>query len=427
MPPSGAMVPSEFTRKVWRQLWFAQRNFLPKNDDSMLAGVPHAGQFTTIGTLVPLLEDIDRYTTGELSVAIRKPLHNREFAYFPFRSFGSGRYYPNTRELVHKLHMELIEQTENGLYCRQGGFFIDPHRRVERAIITHAHSDHARRGSASYLVPPDGEQVLKARLGNHLLVDTLEYRESVFINGVKVSLHPAGHILGSCMVRTEFRGEVWVVSGDYKTEADPTCQKMEPLPCDVFITESTFGLPIYRWRPADEVFKTINEWWRRNRNDGRCSVIFGYSLGKAQRLLAGLDPSIGPISVPEATGQFLPIYRQWGVVLPATETLDMQDQEQAIRLKKGGMIIAPSSVTGTALWNNLGEVATANASGWMIVRGSRRRQTAETGFVLSDHADWPELVDGCSTNWGRARPCQGSREILARARAGRLSRPNRFS
>src|SRR5215468_8386691 len=188
----------------------------------------------------------------------------------------------------------LIAPAPRGLYCAAGDFYIDPWQPVDRAVITHAHGDHARPGSASYLAATRGVPVLRTRLGEDARIESLEYGETREMNGVKVSLHPAGHVLGSSQVRVESGGEVWVVSGDYKLDPDPTCEPFEPVRCDTFVTESTFGLPVYRWQAPDEIFRGIDAWWRGNARDGRASVIFAYAFGKAQRILASVDASIGP-------------------------------------------------------------------------------------------------------------------------------------
>lgn len=287
--------------------------------------------------------------------------------------------------------MALIEQTDRGLYCAAGDFYIDPWRGVSRAVVTHAHSDHARRGSDAYLVPVDGVSVLKHRLGSEINVTGLQYGEPVEINGVKVSLHPAGHILGACMVRVEHRGEVWLFSGDYKTQTDPTCKSMDPVRCDVFISECTFGLPIYRWQPSEHVFDQIHRWWRSNVEQQRCSLIFAYSLGKAQRILTHLEEGIGPIGVHGAIHSLMPMYHEAGVKFPAYEAIDTRQKEQVERFKQGGMIIAPPSANGTPWLTKFGDVSTASASGWMTIRGPKRRANVENGFILSDHADWQGL------------------------------------
>ncbi|HEV2693780.1 MAG TPA: ligase-associated DNA damage response exonuclease [Verrucomicrobiae bacterium] len=283
----------------------------------------------------------------------------------------------------------LLENTERGLYCAAGDFYIDPWRAVDFAVITHAHSDHARAGSKNYLCARPGRDVLQERLGPEAKIETLAYGDTVMRNGVKISLHPAGHILGSAQVRVEHLGEVWVVSGDYKTEAERTCAAFEPIKCHTFITECTFGLPIYRWRPQAEIFAEVNAWWRENQKDGRTSVVFAYSLGKAQRVLSGLEPGLGPIFVHGAVAKFLPLYAQAGVVLPET----VRAEAESIKTAGGrGLVIAPGSTDGSPWLRKFGERSTAFASGWMNIRGARRRRALDRGFVLSDHADWNGLL-----------------------------------
>ncbi len=278
---------------------------------------------------------------------------------------------------------------ENGLYCPAGDLYIDPWQPVDFAVVTHAHSDHARGGSRHYITAETGRQLLQERLGEQACVQGLEFSQGVTRNGVNISLHPAGHILGSAQVRVEYRGEVWVISGDYKLEADSTCVPFQPVRCHTFVTESTFGLPIYRWCPPAETFGQINAWWRGNQSAGRTSVIFAYSLGKAQRLLAGIDASLGPIFVHGAVMRFLPIYASAGVKLPPAQ----HATTESVRAAKGsGLVIAPLSTNGSPWLRKFGELSTAFASGWMQIRGARRRRALDRGFVLSDHADWNGLL-----------------------------------
>jgi len=286
--------------------------------------------------------------------------------------------------------MALLRTTDQGMYCEAGDFFIDPWQPVERAVITHAHGDHAAWGCRRYLCSREGERVLRVRMGEHAKIQTLEFGEPLVTRGVRISLHPAGHILGSAQVRVEHGGEVWVVSGDYKTEADPTCTPFEPVRCHTFVTESTFGLPIYRWEPQSRVFGEIDAWWRGNQAAGRCSVLFGYALGKAQRMLAGVDASIGPIFAHGAVTALNEAYRESGIALPAAEN-PLQaprgfDWSQAL-------VLAPPSAAGTPWMRRFGAVSQAFASGWMRVRGMRRRRGVDRGFVLSDHVDWPSLLE----------------------------------
>ncbi|MCU0636656.1 MAG: ligase-associated DNA damage response exonuclease, partial [Gemmatimonadaceae bacterium] len=296
----------------------------------------------------------------------------------------------------------MLSLTDRGLYCAAGAFHIDPWRPVDRAVVTHAHGDHLTWGCGAYLVAARGMGLAQARLGAYAdRVEGLPYGEARLINGVRVSLHPAGHILGSAQVRLEHDGEVWVVSGDYKTAVDSTCDPFEPIRCDTFITESTFGLPIYRWAPQEVVFAQLNAWWRANAEVGRPSLLFGYALGKAQRLLAGLDPSIGPIRTHGAVETMAERYRAAGIALPAT--LPATGAARAADIGRS-IVVAPPSADGSAWARTFGQPATAFASGWMRVRGARRRRSVDRGFTLSDHVDWPSLLEaiaatGASRVW----------------------------
>lgn len=283
----------------------------------------------------------------------------------------------------------MIEVTEAGLYCRAGDFHIDPWRSTPRAIVTHAHSDHARFGSQQYITSAEGYHVLRKRMGDSAEIETLPYREPLKINGVTVSLHPAGHILGSSQVRVEYRGEVWVVTGDFKLGVDVTCAEFEPVRCHTLISECTFGLPIYRWEADEQLFASINYWWKNNADEGRPSVLFAYSLGKAQRLLAGLDPSIGPIYCHGAVQSLNEAYRQTGIHLPETHYTGRDGDKSRWN---GAMIVAPPSALGSVWMRKFKNASTAFASGWMLVRGNRRRRNVDRGFVLSDHADWNGLL-----------------------------------
>lgn len=283
----------------------------------------------------------------------------------------------------------LLKLTDCGLYSPQGDFYIDPWKAVNKAIITHAHSDHARWGSKNYLAHKDSEGILRLRLGNDISFQGLNYNEPIFINGVKVSLHPAGHVLGSAQIRLEYEGEVTVVSGDYKTEPDVTCVNFEPVKCNTFITESTFGLPIYKWRPSSELFNEINLWWSENNKNGVTSIIYGYALGKAQRILAGLDTSIGKIFTHGAVENINQVYRNYNISLPETTYLGSEIIRSDI---KGSMVLAPPSADVPGWLKKFGETSRAFASGWMLVRGARRRRAFDRGFVISDHTDWPNLL-----------------------------------
>lgn len=285
--------------------------------------------------------------------------------------------------------MPLLTLTDRGLYCEPGDFYVDPWEPVDRAVITHAHGDHATWGSRAYLTSEPGHPVLRARMEPGASIRGLPYGETIGINGVMVSLHPAGHILGSAQVRLVHRGEIWVVSGDYKTDPDPTCTPFQPVRCHTFITESTFGLPIYRWPPQSEVFAEINAWWRANAAAGKTSMLYGYTLGKAQRLIAGLDPEIGPILTHGAVERMTAVYRSAGILLPATSYAGTSERRTETTR---AIVIAPPHASASSWTRRFGSQSTAFASGWMLVRGARRRRALDRGFALSDHVDWPSLM-----------------------------------
>jgi putative mRNA 3-end processing factor len=284
----------------------------------------------------------------------------------------------------------MLENTGAGLYCRVADFYIDPWRPVARAVITHAHADHARRGCGTYITTPDCARLLKARLDADVKVQETAYGATLGLNGLQLSLHPAGHILGSAQVRLECNGEVWVVTGDFKRHPDPTCAPFEPLRCHTLVTESTFGLPVFRWPDPDTVMADITAWWRTNAAEGKPSLLFAYALGKAQRLLAGVDATVGPVFTHGAVEPLVQVYREAGVRLPPTRAV-------AGTLKKnelaGALVVAPPSAAGSSWMRRLANAHRAFASGWMQIRGNRRRQAVDRGFVLSDHADWQGLLD----------------------------------
>lgn len=290
----------------------------------------------------------------------------------------------------------IIESTARGLYCPAGDFYIDPKIPVDRAVVTHGHSDHATWGCRHYLSARPGEPILRMRLTNgdeksdhNPEFEFVDYGETRTVRGVQISLHPAGHMLGSAQVRLEYRGYVAVVTGDYKLQSDATCADFESVKCDLLVTESTFGLPIYRWRQDHEIFRDINDWWRQSAADSKCCLLYGYAVGKSQRLLSGLDPSIGPIYTHGAVEKGVQAYRASGVALPPTRYVG---DEPAKHDWKGGMVVAVPGAHGTPWMRKFKTVSTAMASGWMAVRGARRRRAVDRGFVLSDHVDWPGLM-----------------------------------
>ena len=288
-------------------------------------------------------------------------------------------------------YFPLVSMTPKGLHCKRGGFYIDPHRSVEVAVVTHAHSDHARRGSREYICEESGADLLRVRLGKNISIRTYKYGEIFYLNGVKVSLHSAGHILGSSQVRMESEGEIWVASGDYKRDKDPSCEPFETVPCDVFITEATFGTPKFVWQKNLNHGELIHRWWFENEKMGLNSILFGYSLGKAQRILAELFPfAHKPILIHSSIHELTECYREQNRNLAKTQVLMDKIKELIFDQKlKGELILAPPSIMTEKWIHHLGNYQTAFASGWM--QGSGRRGY-DKGFVMSDHADWNDLI-----------------------------------
>lgn len=283
---------------------------------------------------------------------------------------------------------KLIEFHKEGIYCPRADIFIDPWKPQKRAIITHAHADHARAGMQSYLAHEDSEEVLKLRLGKRIKLETVAYNQNTVINGVNFSLHPAGHIYGSAQVRVEYKGEIWVISGDYKTEDDGFCTPFEPIKCDHFVTESTFAMPIYQWQSQKQVFEEINQWWRKNQAEGKCTVLFGYSLGKSQRIIDNLDLSIGEVFLHKSIWHTNEALIKNGAPLPRLECVENNIAQNRL---KGCMVITPSLTPDAAWVKKIEPYVTGACSGWMMIRSSKRRRSADRGFVLSDHADWNGL------------------------------------
>lgn len=285
--------------------------------------------------------------------------------------------------------MPLIEFINKGLYCAQGNFYIDPWQPVDRAIITHAHSDHARAGNRFYLCHHHTKPILQLRLGEGSY-QSVEWNEKINMNGVMVSLHPAGHIIGSSQVRVEYNGEVWVISGDYKTENDGLSGAFEPVRCNTFVTESTFGLPIYNWKPQQQIFDDIRNWIRNNQVNGKTSVLIAYSLGKAQRVLKAIEEVTGNIFVHGAIWNVHQALVNAGFALPNVNRVTPELPKETY---KGGVIIAPPSADGSPWMNRFSPYSVGICSGWMQVRGHQRRRNADAGFALSDHADWKGLLE----------------------------------
>ena len=287
--------------------------------------------------------------------------------------------------------MALIEFTDKGLYCPPGDFYIDPWRGVDRAVITHAHSDHARWGSKAYLCHTYSKPLLETRLGPNYY-QTLEWNDPIDFHGVKLSFHPAGHIIGSSQVRIEHKGEVWVFTGDYKTENDGISGEFEPVKCHNFITESTFGLPIYKWKPQQEIYNGIQDWVRKNQVVGKSSVLIADSLGKAQRLLQPLSEVTDKIFVHGAVYNLHMALVNAGWKLPEVIRVTPETTKEEL---KGAVVIAPSSAEGSPWIRRFAPFEVGVCSGWMQVRGAVRRRNPDAGFILSDHADWDGLLKAC--------------------------------
>ncbi len=307
---------------------------------------------------------------------------------------------------------EVITLRSKGLYCPAGDFYIDPWKPVERAVITHAHADHARPGSTHYHAAHSGLGLLSQRLGKKASIDGHRFGEQVRLGDAVVTFCPAGHVLGSAQIRVEAGGEVWVISGDYKCDDDPSCEQFQPVPCDVFITEATFALPIYRWDPIEQVMGQLMQWWGANAALGKASFICCYALGKAQRLLAELGRRTErPIHVHGAVDALLPAYRDAGIQLAETKCLSNQEGEGDLA---GALVIAPPSALGSSWMQGVGDCGTAFASGWTRLRGHRSRGF-DRGFVLSDHADWPGILQTIeATGAKKIFTTHGYSETLAR-------------
>ena len=317
---------------------------------------------------------------------------------------------------------ELVRPDARGLACTQAELVIDPWKPGpdSTAIITHAHADHARPGAGRYVALRDSEALLRMRLGADITLETLEpgeVREFASTGGgtLRLSLHPAGHVLGSAQVRLELPGfPVTVVTGDYKREPDPTCAPFEPVPCDTLVTEATFGLPVYRWPDPRITSDAILRWWMTSAP--RPCVLFTYALGKAQRIMATLAsrpnyPADRPVYCHGAVSAVNHAYADANVPLPHWE--DLGDRRGAALT--GALVIAPPSAHRSPWMKRMKDPSTAFASGWMSVRGARRRRGYERGFVVSDHADWPGLLQTVSES-GAARvlTTHGQSEALAR-------------
>ncbi|MEJ2584833.1 MAG: ligase-associated DNA damage response exonuclease, partial [Robiginitalea sp.] len=304
----------------------------------------------------------------------------------------------------------LLEFTDKGIYCAQADVYLDPWKPVKKALISHGHSDHSRWGHSRYITHKINVPIIRHRLGE-IEVTAVDWEETIQIGGVKFSFHPAGHIIGSSQIRAEYKGEVWVFSGDYKSEEDGLATPFEPVRCHTFITECTFGLPAFSWRPQEEVAAQINTWWAGVRAEGKTAVLFGYSLGKAQRLLSLLDTSIGEIYTHGAIENMNEVLR--GLTpLPPTRRITRETGKKELA---GNLVLAPPSAHGSPWIRKMVPFETAAASGWMAFRGARRRRAVDRGFVLSDHCDWEGLLNSIRATGAERVICtHGYSEIFAR-------------
>ena len=310
----------------------------------------------------------------------------------------------------------MLEMAPQGLYCDLGDFYIDPSRAVEHALITHAHSDHARKGSKNYWCVESSTALVLTRLGRVNRLTAVKYGQKIKFGKVWVSFHPAGHILGSAQIRIESENEVWAVSGDFKRGPDPSCEEFEVIPCDTWITEATFGLPVYQWPPITDAIQEIYAWWMANRAEGRASLLYAYSLGKTQRVLTELFklfPSLcEKVYLHPAAVELTECYRRSGILMLATRSLaDCLETESLA----GQMIIAPSSSSMKDWINRLGSYEEAFASGWMLLKKARFGRGLDRGFVVSDHADFSDLVQtACETGAKQVYVMYGDHRALAR-------------
>jgi len=284
---------------------------------------------------------------------------------------------------------QLIKFTKKGIYCPQGKFYLDPWHPVDYAIISHGHADHARWGMKRYLCTHDSKPILKHRLGADIQVESMAYAETKTINGVEVSFHPAGHVIGSAQIRLEYKGYVVVFTGDYKTEPDFITTPFESVKCHTFITESTFGLPIYNWKKEEDLQQDLHNWVETNTSNNRTSVFLGYSLGKAQRLLSLLNGVSDNIYVHRSIHNLNQAISSSGIQLPETKLWSADVDQKTLQNK---IIIAPPALLGSKMLKRLPNPATAICSGWMQIRGNRRWQSVDAGFAVSDHADWNGLI-----------------------------------
>jgi len=307
--------------------------------------------------------------------------------------------------------LRLVKFTKKGIYCIPGKFYLDPWYPVEYAIISHGHADHARWGNKHYLCHNQSKAILQHRIGADISIESLPYNEYKVINGVKVSFHPAGHIIGSAQIRLEYKGYIVVFSGDYKTQPDFITTPFEPVKCHEFITESTFGLPIYKWKSEEELQQELQDWIVQNQQNNRTSVFLGYSLGKAQRIIK-LVENVEEIYVHSAIHKLNKAIENSGITLPTTKLLTADFKKIEIQNK---IVILPPALLGSKMIKKIPNAATAICSGWMQIRGNRRWKGVDAGFAVSDHADWDGLLSAVkATEAEKVYVTHGSQAVFSK-------------
>jgi putative mRNA 3-end processing factor len=307
--------------------------------------------------------------------------------------------------------LKLVKFTKKGIYCIPGKFYLDPWFPVDYAIISHGHADHSRPGNKHYLCQNDSKAIIKHRLGHDISIETLGYNEPKNINGVQVSFFPAGHVIGSAQICLEYKGYVVVFSGDYKTQPDFISTPYEPVKCHEFITESTFGLPIYKWKKEQELQGELTNWVLQNQANNRTSVFLGYSLGKAQRIMKLIE-GVDDIYVHTAINNLNNAISGSGIELPKTTLLDYDFKKVDIQNK---IVILPPALLGSRMIKKIPNAATAICSGWMHIRGNRRWKGVDAGFSISDHADWDGLLEAVkATGAEKVHVTHGSQAVFSK-------------
>lgn len=284
--------------------------------------------------------------------------------------------------------MTLLKFTSKGILCIPGRFYIDPWKPVDYALITHGHADHAKNGMQKYLCHHFTKPILYSRIGRDIQCESVNYNEPILINGVRVSFHPAGHIIGSSQIRMEYKGFISVVSGDYKIQEDGLSTPFEPVVCHEFVSESTFGLPIYRWQSVAEQEDQLKRWVLSNKKNGKTSVFVGYSLGKSQRIMQALK-EFDDLYVHYSIAKLNEAYESVGIALPKYTVADLREDKKHLN---GKIVIVPPALVDNPALKKIPNLAYAICSGWMQIRGARRWRSADAGFAISDHADWQGLI-----------------------------------